>query len=367
MGPLTGGGGAGFSVSGRGLAVGLLLALGACATAPTPVQGPAASAAPPAEAQPAGAALPLAPAPPAVLENRTFTLVDGIPQYRIGPGDLLEILLARGVTQDRLALTVRADGRILVLFLEVAIAGLTPEQAAREIERALAVYYRAPRVEVLVKEFNSKKVTVLGAVSGAGGRGAGVYPLRGRTSLTEFLATIGGAVQEADLEHIRVTREDSQAVTVNLFAVVGEGELSRDLILDAGDVVFIPARPPGAERKVFVFGEVLKPGTVPYRADMTLAEVIADAGGITELAAADETRIIRGNLRDGPTVLAADVEALVRRGDLRQDVRLNPRDIVIVPRSGLGNWNAFLAKIRPTLEFITLGLQPVIVYETLKD
>ncbi|MBI2163351.1 MAG: SLBB domain-containing protein [candidate division NC10 bacterium] len=350
-----------------GLAGALLLALAACATAPPPAQGPTASAAPPPEAEPEKAARPAAPAPPAALENRTFTLVDGIPQYRIGPGDFLEVLLARGVTQDRLTVTVRADGRVPVLFLEVAIGGFTPEQAAREIEQALGAYYRAPRVEVLVKEFHSKKVTLLGALSGIGGRGAGVYPLRGRTSLTEFLASAGGVTQEADLEHIRVTREDGRAVTVNLFAVVGEGELSRDLVLDVGDVVFIPTRPPGAERKVFVFGEVLRPGTVPYRADMTLAEVIADAGGITELAAADETRIIRGNLRDGPTVLTADVEALVRRGDLRQDVRVNPRDIVIVPRSGLGNWNAFLAKLRPTLEFITLGLQPVIVYETLKD
>src|SRR3989304_2749064 len=192
MRPWTGEVGAGFSVAGRGLAVGLLLALAACATAPPPAQGPAASPSPPAEAAPGQPPPPRAPAPPPVLENRTFALVDGIPQYRIGPGDLLEILLARGVTQDRLSLTVRADGRVPVLFLEVAIGGLTPEQAAREMERALAIYYRAPRVEVLVKEFNSKKVTVLGAVSGAGGRGSGIYPLRGRTSLTEFLASIGG-------------------------------------------------------------------------------------------------------------------------------------------------------------------------------
>jgi len=172
--------------------------------------------------------------------------------------------------------------------------------------------------------------------------------------------------QEADLEHIRVTREDGRAVTVNLFAVVAEGELSRDVVLDAGDVLFIPTRPPGAERKVFVFGQVTKPGVVPYRVDMTLSEVIAEAGGITDLAA-DETRIVRGNFRDGPTVLTADVDALVRHGDLRHDIPVRPRDIVIVPRSGIGNWNAFLAKLRPTLEFLTLGLQPFIVYETLKD
>jgi polysaccharide export outer membrane protein len=293
-------------------------------------------------------------------------MVDGIPQYRIGPADLVEVVLARGVSQDRITMTVRADGRIPVLFVEITIAGLTPEQAAREIEEALSAYYRVPRVEVLVKEFNSKKVTILGATGGGGGRGAGVYPLRGRTSLTEFLASAGGVGPDADLERVRVTREDGQALSVNLFAVVGDGGLSRDLVLDAGDVVFVPTRPPGAERKVFVFGEVKKPGVVPYRVDMTLSEVIAEAGGITDLAAG-ETRIVRGNFRDGPTVLTADVDALVGRGDLRHDVPVRSRDIVIVPRSGIGNWNAFLAKLRPTLEFLTLGLQPVIVYETLKD
>jgi polysaccharide export outer membrane protein len=294
-------------------------------------------------------------------------MVDGIPQYRIGPGDLVEVVLARGVTQDRLTQTVRADGRVPVLFVEITIAGLTPEQAAREIEQALSDYYRVPRVEVLVKEFNSKKVTILGATSAVGSRGAGVYPLRGRTSLTEFMASVGGVGPEADLERVRVTRESGQVLSVNLFAVVGDGALARDLVLDAGDVVFVPTRPAGAERKVFVFGEVTKPGVVPYRVDMTLAEVIAEAGGITELAAADETRIIRGNLREAPTILTADVEALVRQGDLRQDLPVKARDIVIVPRSGIGSWNAFLAKLRPTLEFITLGLQPVIVYETVKD
>ncbi|MCI0370931.1 MAG: SLBB domain-containing protein, partial [candidate division NC10 bacterium] len=341
--------------------------LAACATPLPPSPAPTLASGPAGGPAPEAPGTPHAPAPPEVLENQTFTVVDGIPQYRIGPGDLLEILLSRGVTQDRLTLTVRTDGSVRVLFVVVTIGGLTAEQAGRVIERALGAYYRSPRVEVLVKEFNSKKVTILGAVGAIGGRGSGVYPLRGRSSLSEFLASVGGVSQEADLEHIQVTRGDGRSVTVNLFAVVGEGERSRDLVLDADDFVFIPTRPPGAERKVFIFGEVLKPGTVPYRSGMTLAEVIAEAGGITEVAAGDATRIIRGNLRDAPTVLTADVEGLVRRGDLRQDVRLQPRDIVIVPRSGLGNWNAFLAKIRPTLEFITLGLQPVIVYETLKD
>ncbi|MGH2767412.1 MAG: hypothetical protein ACRDIF_00410, partial [Actinomycetota bacterium] len=88
MGPREGGVSAGFSVSGRGLAVVLLLALAGCATTPPPAGAPAASADAPPEASPESTARPQAPAPPAVLENRTFTLVEGVPQYRIGPGDL---------------------------------------------------------------------------------------------------------------------------------------------------------------------------------------------------------------------------------------------------------------------------------------
>jgi protein involved in polysaccharide export with SLBB domain len=144
-------------------------------------------------------------APPPPTENRTFLIIDGVPQYRIGAGDLLEVFVTKGPTQERLQVPVRANGRISVSFADVQVDGLTADQAAAEITRSLSVYFRSPQVEVQVKEYNSKKVSVLGAVALAPRGGIGTIPLTGRTTLLEVIAKAGGVAPNAGLDRVRVT------------------------------------------------------------------------------------------------------------------------------------------------------------------
>ncbi len=304
------------------------------------------------------------PAP--VTENHTFVTIDGVPQYRIGPGDVLDVFVTRGPTQERLQVPVRANGLVSVNLVEVSVQGLTADQAANEITRALSKYYRNPSVEVLVKEYNSKKVSVLGAVAGTPRGGVGTIPLTGRTTLLEVIAKAGGLAPNASLERIRITREDGKAYTVNLYQLIQEGNLTQEFILDTGDVVFVPERVPGEERRVFLLGEVKAPGPVPFYPSLTLSQLMAQAGGWTDGALFDEARIIRGDLKK-PEIIEVNLGRLVLNGDRRIDQFLQPNDIVYVPRTRIANWNAFLAQLRPTLDFLTAGLQPVILYETIKN
>ena len=55
-------------------------------------------------------------------------------------------------------------------------------------------------------------------------------------------------------------------------------------------------------------------------------------------------------------MVEADFRKLIEQGDQREDLPLQPNDLIVLPRSGIGNWNAFIAKIRPTLEVLTLPL-----------
>lgn len=302
--------------------------------------------------------------PPPVTENRSFITIDGVPQYRIGPGDLLEVFITRGSTQERLQVPVRANGRISVSFVELSADGLTAEQAAKEIARELSVYFRRPSVEVQVKEYNSKKVSVLGAVAATPRGGIGTVPLTGRTTLLEVIAKAGGLAPNASLERVRLTREPGKSYTVNLFRYVQEGDLSQDFVLDAGDVIFVPERVPGEERRVFLLGEVRAPGPIPYFPSLTLTQLMAQAGGWTDGALFEEARIIRPDPKE-PQVIAIDLNRLMLQGDQRLDQFLKPNDIVYIPRTRIANWNAFLAQLRPTLEFLTLSLQPVILYQTI--
>lgn len=303
--------------------------------------------------------------PPPPTENRTFVTVDGVPQYRLGAGDVLEVFITRGATQERLQVPVRANGRIAVSLVESSVSGLTAEQAAQNIAAELSVYFRRPSVEVLVKEYNSKKVSVLGAVALAPRGGIGTVPLTGRTTLLEVIAKSGGLAPTASLERIRVSRASGQTYVVNLFQYVQEGELSQDFVLDTGDVIFVPERVRGEERRVFLLGEVRAPGPVPYFPNLTLGQLIAQAGGWTDAALFEEARIIRGDLRT-PEIVAIDLHRLMLQGDRSIEQYLRPNDVVYIPRTRIANWNAFLAQLRPTLEFVTLSLQPFILQQTLE-
>lgn len=303
--------------------------------------------------------------PPPATENRAFVTVDGTSQYRIGAGDVLDVFVTRGPTQERLQVLVRGNGRITVSFAEAPVDGLTADQAAEEITRKLSAYIRNPQVDVQVKEYNSKKVSILGAVGLAPRGGIGTVPLTGRTTLLEVIAKAGGLAPNASLDRIRVTR-GTKSYTVNLYRFVQEGDLSQEFILDAGDVVFVPERVAGEERQVFLIGEVKKPGPVPFFPSMTLSELLGQAGGWTDTARFDEARVIRGNLNN-PEIISVDLARLVLKGDRRIDQLLRPNDVVFIPRTPMGDWNALMAQLRPTLEIISLSLQPVVLYETIRD
>lgn len=295
-----------------------------------------------------------------VAENQTFVTLDGVPRYKIGPGDVLEILLARELAQEKLIAAVKANGMVSVAFLEAQVAGRTTEQAAEEIRRVLSPFYRQLGVDVLVKEYNSKRGAVLGAVGGK----PGMFPLKGKTTLLDLLAEAGGPAPNADLERVRVIPQDGPPSAINLFRLLSEGNLIRDFVLDAGDVVFIPTRGPADEKKIFVLGEVKTPGAFPLIPGMRLSQALAQAGGPTEIAVLQSARVVRGGL-GSPEIVEVNFRQVIEQGEQSQDLVLRANDLIVVPRSGIGNWNAFLAKLRPTLEFLTLPLNIPLQFQLL--
>src|SRR5262245_16423630 len=141
------------------LACAAVLILSGCATTaprgPIPVTQP--PSAPPASAEPLRL-------PPPVQENDTFATVDGRTVYKVGAGDVLDVLLAKDLAQERHTVEVTPSGRVTLGFFEVAVAGLTTERAAAAIHDTLAPTHRALTVTVTVKEYRSKVVSVIGEV-----------------------------------------------------------------------------------------------------------------------------------------------------------------------------------------------------------
>ncbi|MDD5428456.1 MAG: polysaccharide export protein [Candidatus Omnitrophica bacterium] len=84
--------------------------------------------------------------------------------------------------------------------------------------------------------------------------------------------------------------------------------------------------------KVYVMGQVRRPGAYELKAGMTAVEAIALAGGLTDIASPNGTKVIRK--KDGKErVFNVPVSSILKGGDASKDVVLERNDTIAVPES----------------------------------
>jgi polysaccharide export outer membrane protein len=267
-------------------------------------------AAPLAMAQPQPAQPPPAPAPPA----------PGGKDYIIGPEDVLDIQVW-GSSDLNQSVFVRPDGRLsLPLVGEIMVAGKTVQQLQ---DHLLTVYEKTVKgavVTVIVKEIRSRPVYFVGGFSKPG-----VIQLAGDLTLLQAISLVGGVLPEADGEKGFLLRRE-QKIPIDFNRLAQRGDLGQNPKLEPGDSVVVPLAD-----AVYVNGEVKKPGPVKYAGDLTLLKALTQAGGLTPLAAGGRVDIIRGTAERRDRI-RVDVDRIMRSPDSRQDVRLQPNDIITVPQ-----------------------------------
>lgn len=127
----------------------------------------------------------------------------GTTEYRIGSQDLLDISVFLNEDLHR-EVRVNSLGEIsLPLIGSVQAGGKTVEELEAELMASYgSKYLKDPQITVFVKEFTSQRVTLEGAV-----KSAGIYPIKGKTSLMQAVAMAGGVNMDmADLEAVLVFR-----------------------------------------------------------------------------------------------------------------------------------------------------------------
>ena len=87
--------------------------------------------------------------------------------------------------------------------------------------------------------------------------------------------------------------------------------------------------------KIFITGEVLRPGSYVVRQKTTLIQAIALAGGLGPYAAKRRLQVRRRSTSGDETIFAFDYRAYEAGYDLEGNVTLFPGDIIIVPERGL--------------------------------
>lgn len=300
-----------------------------------------------------------------ISENSVFTAGSGVPEYRVGINDLLAITLWKGNKADVQEVPVTSDGKITFGFVEdLYVLGLTTRQLDDLLSSKLSEYIKHPRIDVMVRKYQSKSVTLTGEIFSNPNyhSGPGRYFLSGKTTVLEAVTRAGGPTRQANLSRVSIRRKDGRALIIDLYKVFSEGDRTQNVVLDDGDLVVIPAISKEANR-VYVYGEVKKPGLYTFSGSgMHVFDAISEAGGVTVFAKENSTKVVRGDISK-PEVISADLKKLVEQGDVTQNVMLANGDLVYVPRSFIGDINRFVQQITPLMRLIIYPPQVVNEYD----
>jgi len=273
------------------------------------------------------------------LPNRASIGVVPAEAYRIGIDDELEVSVYGDADLVKTQ-TVRPDGKIgFPLIGEVRANGLTPAELREQMTQALAEFVKDPQVAVIVTQYNSRRVVILGQVETPG-----LIRLTSDIDLLEGISRAGGVTDAADLRGALLVRA-GEILPVSLEKLLRQGDLEQNVLLRANDVVLIPNI---NAKKAFVLGEVKEPLVLPLKYDVNLAAAISLAGGFTRSAEKRNVLIVRGGLGD-PKIIAIDFNKIIKQGNLAQNLRLEPNDIVYVPKSRIADVVGFFQNLRDIL------------------
>jgi polysaccharide biosynthesis/export protein len=283
-------------------------------------------------------------ATPAQIEKNTPTEKF---EYRLGPGDLVNIKIWRRPELSQENVMVSPDGLIAIPRIgSVNVLNRTQEEVQKMITVKLEPLYIEPEVTVWVREFHNNKAFVLGRVGKPG-----VINFPGKGTLLEGLALAGGLPDQGKLTRCAIIRGKESVIWIDLQDLLRNGNMALNAPIMNNDVIFIPEL---NDELIYVMGEVLTPGAIPLKDGMNVLKAIMLAGGINKNANTAKVFVIRQQNVNGD-VIRVDFKRLVEKGDFSQNFALLPDDIVFVSPTGMAKFNYTLDKLTPALQILNLG------------
>jgi len=276
------------------------------------------------------------PGEPLTLEARPVTtpiplelvplLRPGATDYRIGRQDLLEVTVFDVEDLDQ-TVRVADDGSITMPLLGRLVAGgLTKGELEIKIAGLLGErFVHDPQVTVFVKEYQSRRVAVSGAV-----KNPGTYEMLGQKTLLEMLSMAGGLGQEVGKQIIIFRQRPdggTQRIPIDLEQLVYQADPLLNHVVAPGDIIYVPSI---EKIRIYVNGAVKNPNLyeVPRDVPVTVLRAITLAGGTTDRAALKKVQIMRNDPDGTHAVLQVDLKK-IKQGKA-EDTILQAEDIVLV-------------------------------------
>jgi len=200
----------------------------------------------------------------------------GTGTFHLGPGDVVRINVY-GHPDLTTEARITHDGKITFpLVGEVALAGLDTGGAETRLAKLLddGKFVVKPQVNVLVQQYRSQQVSVLGQVNKPG-----KIALDTISSLTDLLALAGGIAPTGSDVVVVIARQKDGSIRkreINLDTMITSGEMAGNVAVANGDIIYVPRA-----RMFYIYGEVQKPGAYRLERGMTVMQALSVGGGLT--------------------------------------------------------------------------------------
>jgi len=206
------------------------------------------------------------------------------PEYRIGPGDTVDVQLF-GKMNRQYSLVVNRDGTLNFPAIgPINVIGLDFQELKQQLLDRVADGLIGTSAAISMGALRSIRVFILGDA-----RRPGTYTVSGLSHMTNALFLSGGISHIGSLRNIQLKRKGQLIQTLDLYDLLLKGDTSSDIRLQSGDVIFIPPVGP----TVGVGGFVKRPAIYELRKESTASELIQLAGGFTSDAFPGGARVER--------------------------------------------------------------------------
>lgn len=288
------------------------------------------------------------------------------PNYRIGPGDVIDVTVSQSATLSRTGVRVGNDGTIQLPMLDSAVSAgcKTERELAEQVKESYKKYVLEPYVTVAVQQFNSTPVALIGAVNSPGR-----FQLQRPIRVLELLTFVNGPDEKAGetIELIRISNmpycdgaelvkageNGDQLISLKLSETL-KGETQANPFVRAGDILTVTQAEIG---KVFIGGNVKNPMALNVKDAVSLRQAIAMAGGLAPGAKSEQIKIHRqmnGSLNRTPIIVNFKEIELQKR----DDVLLQANDIIEVPGPKPNIFRDIVKSIIPTITQLPLRVIP---------
>ena len=230
--------------------------------------------------------------------------------YLLGPGDVIRISV---YDHPDLAAEARVSERGTIQFPllgEVQVRGRTANEAADQLTKLMidGGFVKQPQVSVMVAQFRSQQISVLGYVARPG-----KFPVEQASNVGDMIALAGGTLPSAADIAILTHAQDNgvSRQTLNLTALFGNADASQNPEVSNGDVIYVPR-----ESRFYISGEVQHAGTYRIEGNMTVRQALAVAGGLTMRGTDNRLKINRRDDKGVVKSIRVKLDDLVQADDV---------------------------------------------------